>query len=233
MFESPAPKLKEYHDTWSTHSMNWLYPSNKGLDKEFLGNISIEMRANYSKSGHNFDLNVVSELINIFLQILSNQSHNNNMQYTNFILLFLHFFIFFLQIISLLQDCDERFQLLLTGLHHILNSHENQLNTMRFNKYMALHQYFSEIKKNIKMVLCEIRTALIKLGASSPVIIDTKTIKSSKEDNENTSFYEWIVFREYLNQLEHLHQVVGAINETIDASSSNTNNEIQLNPMFR
>lgn len=127
----------------------------------------------------------------------------------------------------LLQDCDVRFQLLLTGLHHILNSHENQLNTMEYEKYLPLHKYISEIKNNTKMVLCEIRTALKKLGAPFPVIIDPKTIKSSKEDNENTSFYEWIVFREYLNQLEHLHQVAEVVIQNIDSSHSANENQLK------
>lgn len=98
---------------------------------------------------------------------------------------------------------------------------------MDYEKYLPLHKYFTDIKNNTKMVLCEIRTALKKLGAPFPVIIDPTTIKSSKEDNEHTSFYEWIVFREYLNQLEHLHEVVVVVNQNINSSRSNNENQLK------
>lgn len=90
---------------------------------------------------------------------------------------------------------------------------------MELEKYWPLHKYISDIKNNTKMVLCEIRTALKKLGAKIPKF-DSKNIKSSKEDNENNAFYEWIIFREYLNQLEHLHEVVEVVIQNIDSSPS-------------
>lgn len=98
---------------------------------------------------------------------------------------------------------------------------------MELEKYWPLHKYITDIKNNTKMVLCEIRTALKKLGAPFPKIIDSKNIKSSKEDNENNSFYEWIIFREYLNQLEHLHEVVEVIIQNIDSSPANIENHLK------
>lgn len=115
----------------------------------------------------------------------------------------------------MLQDCDERFQLLLVGFHHMLELHQNQRYLMDLEKYNPLLTILSRVKNNTRLVLCEIRSALQKLGASY-TIIDPSNIQSSKEENENTPFYEWIIFREYLNQLEHLHQVIDAIDDNIN-----------------
>lgn len=115
----------------------------------------------------------------------------------------------------MLQDCDERFQLLLIGFYHIVELHKNQINTMDREKYDPLLNIISRVKNNTRLVLCEIRSALQKLGASYTVL-NPSNIRSSKQENENTPFYEWIIFREYLNQLEHLHQVIGAIDDNIN-----------------
>lgn len=212
--ESPETKLKDYHETWASRSMNWLYPTGKELNKEFLEPIPTEMRTHYSKSGRHFHLDDVSYYYSYLIFRFCQMNPK-----------IISILFSFLQIMRLLQDCDVRFQLLLTGLHHILNSHENQFNDMELEKYLPLHKYISDIKNNTRMVLCEIRTALKKLGAPFPVIIDTKN--TSKEDNENTTFYEWIVFREYLNQLEHLHEVVEVIIQNIDLSSLNNDNHLK------
>lgn len=215
MLESPETDLKDYHETWKSSSMNWLYPTGKELNKGYLDPIPKEMRDHYSKSGLHFHLDVVSYSY-LHFSVKSTES------LLIFVVVSVFFFFSssFMQIISLLQDCDVRFQLLLTGLHHILNSRDNQLKTEDYEKYFTLHKYSTDIKNYTQMALCEIRTALKKLGAPFPVIIDPTTIK----DNEH-KFFEWIVFREYLNQLEHLYEVVEVVNQTIDSSHSNNENQ--------
>lgn len=121
-----------------------------------------------------------------------------------------------LQITKLLEDCDERFQLLLIGFHHVLDDHESKRSTMDLEKFDPLHTVFTRAKNNAKFVLCEIRTALQKLGVSPPVI-SPQHIKSSKKENQNLNFYDWVIFREYINQLEHIHGVMNAITQYIPA----------------
>lgn len=120
----------------------------------------------------------------------------------------------------MLEDCDERFQLLLIGFHHVLDDHETKRSTMDLEKFGPLHMVFTRAKNNTKFVLCEIRTALQKLGISPPAI-SPQHIKSSKLENQNLNFYDWVIFREYINQLEHIHDVIDVIIQNIQHSGMN------------
>lgn len=132
-------------------------------------------------------------------------------QFSIRILLIVAFFLFlFNQISELLQECDERFQLLLIGFHNVLDDHNNKRSTMDYEKFGPLFDVFSRAKENTQKVLCEIRTALHKLGASVN-IIDPNDVQSSKILNANPIFYDWVIYREYINQLEHINEVVGVI----------------------
>lgn len=114
---------------------------------------------------------------------------------------------------KLLQDCDERFQLLIIGFHNVLDDHNTKRSTMDLEKYNPLYEVFARAKSNTQMVLCEIRTALHKLGA--PVtVLNPHSIRSSKAPN-SSNFYDWVIFREYINQLEHINEVVSIILENI------------------
>ncbi|XP_055303288.1 uncharacterized protein LOC129568967 isoform X4 [Sitodiplosis mosellana] len=113
---------------------------------------------------------------------------------------------------KLLQDCDERFQLLMIGFHNVLDDHNTKRSTMDLEKYNPLYEVFARAKTNAQMVLCEIRTALHKLGAPI-VVLNPHNIRSSKAPN--SSFYDWVIFREYINQLEHINEVVNIILENI------------------
>lgn len=206
--ESTETRLRDYHETWSSKFLDWLYPQGKELRKNFLEPIPAEVHAHFAASGRDFELSAVSTK-KIF-------SINLRKRYENEGLTKILSFPF--QIKRMLQDCDERFQLLLIGFHHMLESHETQRYLMDLEKYNPLFTILSRVKNNTRLVLCEIRTALQKLNAPYTVV-DPATVRSSKEENENTSFYEWIIFREYLNQLEHLHQVIDAIDVNINAST--------------
>lgn len=117
------------------------------------------------------------------------------------------------RLIKLLQECDERFQLLLIGFHNILDDHNNKRSTMDLEKFNPLLAIFSSAKDNTQMVLCEIRTALHKLGADVNVL-DPQSVQSSKSPNSN--FYDWVIFREYINQLEHINEIANIIIENIE-----------------
>lgn len=85
---------------------------------------------------------------------------------------------------------------------------------MDLEKFNPLFDIFSAAKENAQKVLCEIRTALHKLGA--PItILDPQNIQSSKALNSNPIFYDWVVFREYINQLEHINEIVNIIFDNI------------------
>lgn len=115
-----------------------------------------------------------------------------------------------IQITELLQDSDERFQLLLIGFHNVLDDHNNKRSTMDLEKFGPLYEVFSRAKENAQKVLCEIRTALHKLGA--PInILNPNDIESSKMLNANPIFYDWVIYREYINQLEHINEIVNVI----------------------
>lgn len=126
---------------------------------------------------------------------------------------------FFVQITQVLKDCDIRFQLLLLGFQHMLELHENQRYLMELERFNPLYTILSRVKNNTRLVLCEIRSALEKFGEKSDIIQPSR-IKSSKAENENTPFYEWIIFREYLNQLDHLHEIVEKIKDNISPIDS-------------
>lgn len=120
--------------------------------------------------------------------------------------------LFWIQIIKLLQDCDERFQLLLIGFQTIFDDHIKKQPHMDLEKFNPLLDVFLRAKENAQKVLCEIRTALQKLG-STTVIIEPKSIQSSK--SSDLIFYDWVIFREYINQLEHINEVVTVIRENL------------------
>lgn len=81
---------------------------------------------------------------------------------------------------------------------------------MDLEKFNPLFEVFSRAKDNAQKVLCEVRTALHKLRA--PVnILNPDDISSSKMSNPNPIFYDWVVFREYINQLEHINEVANVI----------------------
>lgn len=121
--------------------------------------------------------------------------------------------VFMDRLIKLLQECDERFQLLLIGFHNILDDHSNKRSTMDLEKYNPLYDVFSRAKNNSQMVLCEIRTALHKLGANI-IVLDPQNVESSKAQNSN--FYDWVIFREYINQLEHINEIANIIIDNIE-----------------
>lgn len=79
---------------------------------------------------------------------------------------------------------------------------------MDLEKFNPLLEVFSRAKDNAQKVLCEIRTALQKLGAPA-IILNPNDIPSTKSPNQ--IFYDWVVFREYINQLEHINEVVNII----------------------
>lgn len=117
------------------------------------------------------------------------------------------------RLIKELQDSDERFQLLLIGFFNILDDHKNKRSTMEMEKYDPLLKLFSSAQANAKMVLCEIRDTLHKLGAEITVL-NPDNIPSSKTPNSN--FYDWVIYREYINQLEHINEIVDVILKQIN-----------------
>lgn len=128
----------------------------------------------------------------------------------------LYIFIFnFVQITQLLQECDERFQLLLIGFHNVLKDHNNKRSTMDLERFGRFYEgVFLKAKENAQRVLCEIRTALHNLGA--PIgIVNPNDVPSSRTLNLNPSLYDWVIYREYINQLEHIHEVAKLIFENI------------------
>lgn len=81
---------------------------------------------------------------------------------------------------------------------------------MDLEKFGPLYDVFLRAKENSQKVLCENRTALHKLGA--PInIINPDDVQSSKTLNANPIFYDWVIYREYINQLEHINEVVSVI----------------------
>lgn len=89
---------------------------------------------------------------------------------------------------------------------------------MDLEKFMPLLEVFSVAKRNIRSLLCEVRTALEKVGGDS-VIINPRHVQSSKLASGNINFYDWVIYREYINQLEHIHEVIDVINKNIEHSS--------------
>lgn len=84
---------------------------------------------------------------------------------------------------------------------------------MDLEKYNPLFDVFTNAKMNAQFVLCEIRKALHKLGADATVL-NPDNITSVKAPN--SSFYDWVIFREYINQLEHINEIVNIILKQIE-----------------
>ncbi|XP_031628797.1 uncharacterized protein LOC116344414 isoform X2 [Contarinia nasturtii] len=112
--------------------------------------------------------------------------------------------LFIDRLTKLLLDCDERFQLLLIGFHNILDDHNNKRSTMDLEKYNPLQEIFTNAKRDAKLLLCEIRKALHKLGAEI-TILNPDEVGGAKAPNSN--FYDWVIFREYMNQVEHVNEI--------------------------
>lgn len=77
-------------------------------------------------------------------------------------------------------------------------------------KFDPLKQIFGRAQNGTQKVLCEIRTALKKFGRTVKIIKPHEITNSGKVG----TFYDWVIFREYINQLEHLHAVLNVIIST-------------------
>lgn len=75
----------------------------------------------------------------------------------------------------------------------------------------ALAEIFTSSKRNVGAVLCEVRSAIEKLGLDYSV--QSPTLVSDAERNDK--FFDWIVFREYGNHLQYLKEILPKLNHLI------------------
>lgn len=78
-------------------------------------------------------------------------------------------------------------------------------------EYDALLEIFTKSQQHLSNVLCEVRTAIQKMGLMYNVINPNIMVDKYKKD----SFRDWIIFREYVNQLEYMTEVFDIIYENI------------------
>lgn len=92
---------------------------------------------------------------------------------------------------------------------------------MHKQKYDELMDIFTRTANRVQILLCEIRTALGQLGAKPYIVnIDVMT-DNYKRDN----FRDWVIFREYANQLEYMQKVFETIKDTLHEYNQTTNDE--------
>lgn len=111
------------------------------------------------------------------------------------------------------MDCDDRLQRLIIGFDVIIGDHQARRMKMDQRKYDQLLKIFQSATMHMTQVLCEVRTTAQKLGVEPQ--INSPSVMS--EQNKLDSFRDWIIFREYVNQLEYMRAVFGIIHENIIA----------------
>lgn len=109
------------------------------------------------------------------------------------------------------MDCDDRLQRLIIGFSAIIDDHQARAMKMDKQKYDELLKIFQSASKHMTQVLCEVRTTSQKLGVQP--IINSPSVMSDKSKSDN--FRDWIIFREYVNQLEYMRDVFGIVHNNI------------------
>lgn len=80
---------------------------------------------------------------------------------------------------------------------------------MDMTKFDDLKDIYNRSRNYAQLMLCEIRSALYHLGKRVHIVDPEMVPKSSPH------FYEWIMMREYANQLQHIRQVAQIVKEII------------------
>lgn len=70
-------------------------------------------------------------------------------------------------------------------------------------KFDDLLNIFQSASKHMTQVLCEVRTTSQKLG-NEPIINDPSVMS---EKSKTDSLRDWILFREYMNQLQYMREI--------------------------
>lgn len=117
------------------------------------------------------------------------------------------------QISRLLIHCDDRFQRLIIGFNNIIEDHKSKQNKMDKKVYEALLDIFTVTERQLGTVLCEVRTAIQKMGFMYNVINPNIMEDTYKKDDMK----DWIIFREYVNQLEYMNAAFGIFSNNIKA----------------
>lgn len=78
-------------------------------------------------------------------------------------------------------------------------------------KFDDLMKIFQSASKHMTQVLCEVRTTSQKLGVDP--IINSPSVMSEKCKTDH--FRDWIMFREYVNQLEYMRDVCDIVHTNI------------------
>lgn len=110
-----------------------------------------------------------------------------------------------------LTDSDDRLQRLMIGFNVIIEDHQARKMKMDLQKFDDLLNIFQSASKHMTQVLCEVRTTSQKLGIN-PIINDPSVMS---EKSRTDSLRDWILFREYMNQLQYMREVSSIIHNNI------------------
>lgn len=82
---------------------------------------------------------------------------------------------------------------------------------MELEKYERLSNIFQSALMHMTQVLCEVRTTSQKMGVK-PVITDPTVMP---EGCKTDGFRNWVIFREYANQLQYMCDAFGTVHKNI------------------
>lgn len=118
---------------------------------------------------------------------------NVSYKYNSFTPVILIYKIFFLQWENFLRYSDIRMQRLIIGFHRIATTEQS----------LEMRNLFQRARDQAQAVLCEIRSIMNKVNIA--YVLQTSEQLTDKDAND--SWFNWIMLREYFNQLEYISEV--------------------------